>query len=325
MRRFRLTAFVALVLGATSPRAAVRLPQASDWRVAFRVDDTRFAVMTMGDEGAITLRQRDVHALTTPTYRASAQFLGTVFEIPGDRLAEIVPRAVPPAGQQWILDAGRDGAFALTVERYVIAEVECDERWGVLLAASPADAPRLARVREKYFVARPARADEPLAGATSVGPIAVTLTATQRSTLESLLRTRVSSGLQTARLDYDVQAFRLTPDGDPRLFVRSEWRVAGRIESILGAWVRLRGNGDLEIERVDDRASALPGNLRGMGVVAGREYVGLVLNVVDTDRDGWGEVLVSRDGYESRVIDVVEYPERPGSSPHLITTWATGC
>jgi hypothetical protein len=300
-------------------------PPPTDWRVAFRVDDTRFVVTTMGEEGAVALTQREVHALTTPRHTAVAQYLGTIFEMPSDRVSEIVPRPVPPIGQRWMLDAGRAGTFALTVERYVIAEVECDERWGVMLTASPDAAPRLASVREKYFVARVAGAGDASTAVASVGPVAVTLTPAQRSQLESLLRARATSMPSTARVDYDVQAFRLTPDGDPRLFVRAEVRAGGRIDSLLGAWVRLRATGDLEIERIDDRAAALP-RLREMRhVVVGREYVGRILNVVDTNHDGWGEVFVVRDGYESRTIEVLEYPHSPADPPRVVASWATGC
>jgi hypothetical protein len=35
--------------------------------------------------------------------------------------------------------------------------------------------------------------------------------------------------------------------------------------------------------------------------------MGLILNVLDRDRNGWGEVLFTQEGYESRSISLLEY------------------
>jgi hypothetical protein len=35
--------------------------------------------------------------------------------------------------------------------------------------------------------------------------------------------------------------------------------------------------------------------------------MGLILNVLDRDGDGWSEVLFSSEGYESRSISLLEY------------------
>ncbi len=40
------------------------------------------------------------------------------------------------------------------------------------------------------------------------------------------------------QLNYDVRAFRLTPDGAPRLFVRARWRIAGTTVFLMSAWFR---------------------------------------------------------------------------------------
>src|SRR5580692_4126024 len=39
-------------------------------------------------------------------------------------------------------------------------------------------------------------------------------------------------------LDYDVQAFRLTPDGAPRLFVRARWKLADAPVFLMAAWFK---------------------------------------------------------------------------------------
>jgi len=39
-------------------------------------------------------------------------------------------------------------------------------------------------------------------------------------------------------LDYDIQAFRLTPDGAPRLFVRARWKLADAPAFLMTAWFK---------------------------------------------------------------------------------------
>jgi hypothetical protein len=41
-----------------------------------------------------------------------------------------------------------------------------------------------------------------------------------------------------SQLDYDVRAFRLTPDGAPRLFVRARWKLDGAAAFLMTAWFR---------------------------------------------------------------------------------------
>src|SRR5579864_2637234 len=40
-------------------------------------------------------------------------------------------------------------------------------------------------------------------------------------------------------LDYDLRAFRLTPDGAPRLFVRARWKLANAAVFLMTAWFRV--------------------------------------------------------------------------------------
>jgi hypothetical protein len=40
------------------------------------------------------------------------------------------------------------------------------------------------------------------------------------------------------KLDYDVRAFRLTPDGAPRLFVRARWKLANAPVFLMSAWFK---------------------------------------------------------------------------------------
>jgi hypothetical protein len=48
-----------------------------------------------------------------------------------------------------------------------------------------------------------------------------------------------------------------------------------------------------------------------------------VLNVLDRDADGWGEIILARGGYESMAIELREYGP-PGVLP-AAASYAFGC
>ena len=114
------------------------------------------------------------------------------------------------------------------------------------------------------------------------------------------------------RLQYNVQAFQLSPDGVPVLFVRAEWLVGRRQGFVASLWVR--AGEPIEVLKTDVR----PAEWLRMSLFQGGVspyHMGLILNVVDRDGDGWGEVLFAWGGYEGRSISLLEvlacrFPER---------------
>ena len=102
---------------------------------------------------------------------------------------------------------------------------------------------------------------------------------------------------------YDVQAFQLGP-GDPVYFVRAEWLVEGRQGFAASLWLRT----EPRVEIIE--ANVRPASWLRMFVFQGRitrDHLGLVLNVVDRNRDGWGEVLFLESGYEGFSISLRQY------------------
>ena len=94
-----------------------------------------------------------------------------------------------------------------------------------------------------------------------------------------------------------VQAFQLAPDRVPIFFVRAEWLVGTQQGFAASLW--LRAGQPLEVLETNVRPAAwMRMSLFRGGVVP--SHMGLVLNVLDRDGDGWGEVLFSWEGYESR-------------------------
>src|SRR5262245_2779182 len=97
-----------------------------------------------------------------------------------------------------------------------------------------------------------------------------------------------------ARLKYDVQAFILSPDAVPLYFARVEWMVGERQAFAMSLWIK---SGDTPtIVETNLRAAGWLRMFEFQGRIA-REHLGIVLNVLDVDGDGWGEVLLLGEGY----------------------------
>jgi hypothetical protein len=248
-------------------------------------------------------------------------------------------------GDRWVIHTAPGQVFEATVQRRVGGYVGCDQGVGVLLRVAPEQASAFAGVSARYFVATPAPAETPNAAAVRSGvrtlPVS-TLTPDMRRSIESILDTTLARELPGVRseaapflargltapyrstrawarqrlqiedamergqgkLHYNVQAFQLAPNGVPVLFVRAEWLVERRQGFVASLW--LRAGQPLEVLETNVRPAAwLRNSLFQGGVVP--SHMGLILNVLDRDGDGWGEVLFSSEGYESRSISLLEY------------------
>ena len=116
----------------------------------------------------------------------------------------------------------------------------------------------------------------------------------------------VNEAMQAGRgvLTYDIQSFRLAPDGVPLHFVRAEWAVQGRQGFAVSLW--LRGEGPIEVIQTDLKPATWLRMGEFQGKVA-RENLGLVLNIFDRGHNGWGEVLWAQSGYEGTTLSLLEY------------------
>jgi hypothetical protein len=106
-----------------------------------------------------------------------------------------------------------------------------------------------------------------------------------------------------AKLDYDVQAFRLTADGAPRLFIRAKWVVDKEPVFLMTAWLNTGPN--VIIEAADSRQSEIIRIIEGYD--PGFDDIGRILGVFDSDNDGRGEVLILTHGWESFGIELLQY------------------
>jgi hypothetical protein len=133
-------------------------------------------------------------------------------------------------------------------------------------------------------------------------------------------------------LDYDIRAFRLAPDGDPRLFVRARWKLADSPVFLMSAWFRegekkeetgksaslKTAAFDAESPTVGTRPILLWADASWSVALRGPKDTGSlgdalnfqsVLNEFDADRDGWAELLIHSDEGASTTISLYLYTD----------------
>lgn len=113
--------------------------------------------------------------------------------------------------------------------------------------------------------------------------------------------------LGEGKLDYDTQAFLLTPDGVPRVFVRARWTINQKPAFLLALW--LRAGPALTVEAIDARWARTMRTREFSGLALDRRYLGTILNVFDPDSDGHGALLIFGRGYEGVGITLYRYTD----------------
>ena len=314
---------LAIAIGVEA-RSQGRSASATEY-VAFRVDDQHLIATVLVREATGS----QVREGLSP--RPAAQYGYPHFTIPAawrDR-----PFAAPPLGR-WIVHLSPASVIEATAEQEVGGYAQCQEAVGVLLRATPKDSKTLAASAARYFVASPldaaslAKADRSSIGTIPLPPpsrwkaavetalddllarelpgvragAAPELSKMESSTVgyhrswaRELRRVETAMERNEGRREYDVQAFRLGP-ADPIYFVRAEWLVQGRQGFAASMWLRTEPR--VEIIETNVKPAAWLRMFEFQGRIA-RENLGLVLNVFDRDRDGWGEILFLETGYES--------------------------
>jgi hypothetical protein len=334
VNRGRLLLPVAFILAATT--LSGQLPSPASEYIAFRVDAERVVATVLVRDANLPQVRKGLSP--SPVARFGYQY----FE-PPDYWGDLPNDH--KAGDRWSIHTAPGQVFQATVERRVGGYMGCEEAVGVLLRVASQQAKTFGGVQARYFVATPAAAETP--GATSLRSDirtlpAYALTPDVRRSLESVLgetlarelprvrseaapflaralksnyrqdrswarqRLQIEDEMERGRglLHYNVQAFQLSPDGVPVLFVRAEWLVGRRQGFVASLW--LRAGVPIEVLHTDVRPAAWVRNSLFQGGVS-PSHMGLVLNVLDRDGDGSGEVLFAWEGYEGRSISLREY------------------
>lgn len=264
------------------------------------------------------------------------------------------------AGDRWLIHSAPGQAFQAETERIVGGNAGCQNAIGALLRVVPEQSDTFTGLPAKYFLAERSMTLQPskAESGSSVGIAPSPSTAEFRRALESTLNAllvrelprvladaapelaraasspvayrrswarhqqAIDEAMQSGRgeLTYDIQSFRLAPDGVLLHFVRAEWTVHRRQGFAASLW--LRGEQPLEVIQTNLRAASWLRMFEFQGRVA-REHLGLILNIFDRNHDGWGEVLLAQGGYESMGISALEYSPT-GFQPTGIK-YAYGC
>jgi len=332
-----LAAAAALLL--TEAATAGQDPAGESTFIAFRVDTTHVIA---------TLKVLDHigEALPGLSPEPAARLGFRYADAPPEWRAQVAADA--RAGERWVVHLAPGQEVSADAERIVGGQLACQDAIGVLLRVAPESVDTLARLPAKYFLAARARSDQPnphppnatsslgAAKAPSGDPFRRALETNLHEVLakelpgvraeaESDLTRAESSGVDhrqawarqvraidaamqrgRGRLRYDIQSFHLSPDHDPVHFVRAEWMVDGRQGFAASVW--LRGEQRLRLVETSTRPASWLRMPEFEGAI-GREQMGMILNVFDRDRNGWGEVLLVQAGYEGEWLSLLEYSE----------------
>jgi hypothetical protein len=314
----RLAWLVVLVTCASTSwdvHAAFNRPQAgrADWHLGGRYDDTRIVMMLGGE---INMPQSEAHALQPAFTATRAQFFGPVNELSAARAGEIVHDAAH-VGDRWVLDAGRFGWFHAATR--FAAAATTSSAGPIAFSPSTEQRATLERLLNEEFRRRWPKVHAE-AMRSHAGFDGQRLWPTAWASIDR----RIESG--EPKLTYDVQSFRLTPDGEPRLFVHASWKLGSQVVFLMTAWAR--AGSTLTLDYVDVNVSRNRGYSDFPSSPSDiAELNGLILSVLDTDRNGWGEfTLVRRDSaHDGMSIDVLEYPQAAGQELRVILSVNLGC
>lgn len=253
-------------------------------------------------------------------------------------------------GEQWSLSLSPDTTIPVTIERVIVSPTGCSLGLGFLATVPPEQQPAFAASPREYFVVRRASVEQAdPAALPQVGEIKYQPAADFYGHIEQQLVARMkqelaanaaSSNAGTAdtlasphprvrdwreadhalardkgKLEYDLRAFRLTPDGTPRLYVRARWTLASAPVFLMSAWFKTEPVDPAFLKADAARSPFKPvllfadfswsRTLRESEVSAadGTDFnFQSVLNEFDADRDGWAELLVySREGKSTTI------------------------
>jgi hypothetical protein len=349
-----VVAMSALVLATALPRA--QAPQAAPlggWSVAFpAVDGT--VVVLIDEGGELYVPQREFDAMPALTTTAATR-PGRLVELPASLIPQLVGDKAH-VGDPWTIDLPQSGRIHATVERFVLGYRNCGEAWGVALRPVSADRNRLRSTGVERALARPGVVDA-LPDST-VGPLTRALTPGERMQVTRLLeqarldtiadvrrqwkeseprvqRTREGrawlakwTALDAAldshegRVSFDATLYDLTPDAEPRAFVRAHWTAKGSVAYAMTMWVRVSSH--VTVESVDAHPAWALRDAE-TGIFDWSRVMPEVLAVFDVNGDGRAEVLMKFTGYENIDQVLIEYPASPAEKPRDLVRYGDGC
>jgi hypothetical protein len=240
-------------------------------------------------------------------------------------------------GEEWQLEVSADSRMPFVVQKLVAVELGCFAAPGFLAEVAPSSQAEFAASPQEYFlIHKSAGASREVSSRKQppMGPLADwKLTPELRNQIEPLLNIKMKDEIARVRaeaaseyerseavpewktwatrwkqfderlangqgkLDYETQAFQLSPDDVPRLFVRARWTLDEKPAFLLSLWLRA-DSAVLTVESVDASKS---GQMRSRDFIDSAldlRDIGIILNVFDRHHDRHGELLIYTSGYE---------------------------
>jgi len=320
--------------------ATIAEPVAEPLSIAFRLDATRVVIPLSRDHSAVrpdNLSEKRPAATLAPAFAAIPDA-----QNPGDNTGE-----GPHVGDTWTIFSN-GYVHQAAVQHVGFLADGCGDAASRAVSAIVSDT--FGHDRAKYFLA--ARSSIPAAASTRI--VSASLNSMKRAALVDVINRQfratypsiiapprwlgpgekpaggepalrasdvrfdrdLEQGL--ARMTYDVQAFRLSPDEHRQFFVRAAW-TAGTQSRHMSFWLRSDG-GEFIVEQTDAweaRQRRLNPKMFGR-----RDFLPKILNVVPSP-DGWSYVIVGRTGYESISISALKYG--PRGLEHTGIAYTYGC
>jgi len=243
-------------------------------------------------------------------------------------------------GEQWQLEVSAGSRTGVTISRPIILKWECDNdsyAAGFIAEVAPAAQAAFTASPQKYFLVHKlskASAPESIPKAVRVSMLPDWKpTPEVRSQIEAAIVTALKgevahelagrtygdlpkqleedAELGRVKLTYEINAFQLSPDGFPRIFVHAQWMVDQKRALLMNVWLRI-GH---EVTReplgqeftVPVWTSAEGGKFPAAEDV-GFKGLGSVVNVFDR-ADGYGDLLIYFDGYEGYNVQLFRYTD----------------
>jgi hypothetical protein len=346
--RIVLAGVLAAVLGIHARPVTLPIPPNPSHFIAHRYDETRVVFsLEKTFQNEPELRRRNLaqnpSRLPDPVAKLAGMTLWQMEDIFWKQHFKDLPGPVP--GDRWVLKAGGLATFHCTIEKLAIAEVACGTTIVAMGQVDSAEQEAFRHINEKHYLVI-SEANHVAVPPSEVGPAILrdppALTADAKERLEASLQEqflhelsrvrRVSAasyGLMArlgrehpwqdrderlarseGKLSYDLQALRLSPDEQPRYFVRAQWTLDKKTSFLMSVW--LRPDRDMLVEAVNSRPSEWMRMNEFQSERLGLEDLGIVLNVFDYDGDGWGEILIGQRRYEGFHMHLLEYSEGRG-------------
>lgn len=310
-------------------------PADASTSIAFRYDKTHIAFRLL-QEGDFDLDQdqgKALHPLPSPALNGGG---AATWEIAPDVLESLEEHfRAAHIGEVWQLELSGDSRAPVVIQRPVAFTWSCGESYtaGFLAEVAPQDQAAFDASPNEYFLVHKSPGifstnsnnKQPHPGLLPGWQPSPEVRAQIEQALEAKRKDvfydeRISgtfpderarfekqAALGQVKLNYDIKAMRVSPDGFPLLFIRARWLVDERTGFVPELWLHLGPTATAEPFKETDMSGIWITVQDRLEDDTAFTQPGAILNVFDRRGDGYGEVLVLFSGGDSYEIRLLRY------------------